>query len=338
MQCLFKHFTSLMKTSIFLMLLATSNAFPHGGVVLEEDICLIKVGFYEAHFTVFQPESRQHEQFCEDLPDTGESIFVLEYLHDGLESLDVDFRIIENTTANGSFANENDVDQIEDIEAITVFYQPPLKNPDVFAVLHDFDQEGEFIGVVTARDDNTSKTYTAVFPFETGFTGGDIQDIAVFTLIMTIFLGWLSFLGFKRYRARQTLVPVLSVIGIVFALQSLPALAETGEVHNLTGSSERFTIEVIPTLQPIAINQIHSWLLAIDPNDGSPTDNLKISANGGMPLHDHGMQTKPVVVEKQSQNQYQINGMKFHMRGYWEVTIKIETGSTEDEIVLGFNL
>ena len=57
-----------------------------------------------------------------------------------------------------------------------------------------------------------------------------------------------------------------------------------------------------------------------------------------MPLHDHGMQTKPVVVEKQSQNQYQINGMKFHMRGYWEVTIKIETGSTEDEIVLGFNL
>ena len=82
MQCSFAHFASLLKISLMSMLLAPVTAFPHGGVVLEEDICLIKVGFYQAHFTVFQPESRQHEQFCEDLPDIGESIFVLEYLHD----------------------------------------------------------------------------------------------------------------------------------------------------------------------------------------------------------------------------------------------------------------
>ena len=128
MQCSFAHFASLLKISLLSMLLAPVTAFPHGGVVLEEDICLIKVGFYQAHFTVFQPGSRQHEQFCEDLPDIGESIFVLEYLHDGLESLEVDFRIIENTTGNGSFANKEDVDRLDDIEAVTVFYQPPLKN------------------------------------------------------------------------------------------------------------------------------------------------------------------------------------------------------------------
>ena len=86
---------------------------------------------------------------------------MLEYLHDGLESLEVDFRIIENTTGNGSFANKEDVDRLDDIEAVTVFYQPPLKNPDVFAVLHEFDQDGEFIGVGTARDDSSSKTYSA---------------------------------------------------------------------------------------------------------------------------------------------------------------------------------
>ena len=65
---------------------------------------------------------------------------------------------------------------------------------------------------------------------------------------------------------------------------------------------------------------------------------MQISVNGGMPLHDHGMQTTPMVAAKTSKNQYQVDGMKFHMRGYWEVTVKIDTGSTKDEIVIGFNL
>ena len=185
------------------MVLAPVTAFPHGGVVLEEDICLIKVGFYQAHFTVFQPESRQHEQFCEDLPDIGESIFVLEYLHDGLESLEVDFRIIENTTGNGSFANKEDVDRLDDIEAVTVFYQPPLKTPTSSRYCMSLTKRADLSVLSPPRDDNTSKIYTAVFPFETGFTGGDVQDIAVFTIIMTIFLVGSVFWGLSDIGQEQ---------------------------------------------------------------------------------------------------------------------------------------
>ena len=125
---------------------------------------------------------------------------------------------------------------------------------------------------------------------------------------------------------------------IAIAMQSLPAIAEPGATNNLTGSSENFVIEVTPSLRPIAINQIHSWLLTIHPNEGSTEKDLQISVSGGMPLHDHGMQTTPMVAAKNSQNEYQVDGMKFHMRGYWEVTVKIDTGSTTDEIVIGFNL
>ena len=106
----------------------------------------------------------------------------------------------------------------------------------------------------------------------------------------------------------------------------------------MTGSNENFVIEVTPSPKPIAINQIHSWLLTIHPSDGSTEKDLQISVSGGMPLHDHGMQTTPKVAAKTSQNQYQVDGMKFHMRGYWEVTVKIDTGSKTDEIVIGFNL
>ena len=125
---------------------------------------------------------------------------------------------------------------------------------------------------------------------------------------------------------------------ILIAMQSLPALAQPGATNNLTGSNENFVIEVTPSLRPIAINQIHSWLLTIHPNEGSTQKDLQISVSGGMPLHDHGMQTTPMVAAKNSQSEYQVDGMKFHMRGYWEVTVKIDTGSTTDEIVIGFNL
>ena len=57
-----------------------------------------------------------------------------------------------------------------------------------------------------------------------------------------------------------------------------------------TCRNENFVVEVTPSLRPIAINQIHSWLLTIHPNEGSTEKDLQISVSGGMPLHDHGMQ------------------------------------------------
>ena len=43
----------------------------HGGVVAEEDICLLRMGFLQAHFTLYLPDSRGAEEFCEELPDVG---------------------------------------------------------------------------------------------------------------------------------------------------------------------------------------------------------------------------------------------------------------------------
>ncbi len=161
----------------------------HGGVVLEDDLCLINVGFYQAHFTVFQPTSRAHKQFCEDLPDLGESIFVLEYLHDGLGALAVDFRIITNPTGMGRFTAWTDIEQLADIEAVTVFYQPHVINPDVFSVLHNFTESGEFVGIVTAIHPD-GKTYRAIFPFEVGFELDDYSEYAMYVIGLAALAFW----------------------------------------------------------------------------------------------------------------------------------------------------
>ena len=81
---------------IVLLLMVNQSALAHGGVVLEEDRCVINIGFLTAHFTVYQPESRANEEYCEDIPDVTNSVFVMEYLHDFLREMPVDFRIVED--------------------------------------------------------------------------------------------------------------------------------------------------------------------------------------------------------------------------------------------------
>ena len=77
-------------------------------MAFQEDQCVITVDFMQAHFTVFQPETRESEEFCEDIPDVTQSIFVMEYLHESLREMDVDFRIIRDVTNIGRFAGWSD--------------------------------------------------------------------------------------------------------------------------------------------------------------------------------------------------------------------------------------
>lgn len=129
------------------------------------------IGFYTAHFTAYQPATSGNEEFCEDLPETGESIFVLDYLHDSLKEVPVDFRIIRDVTGSGRFAKWEDVEKLGDIEPHTVFYQPPLVRPDgSYRVSFEFAEKGAYIGIVTAGHPSNDKIYYSVFPFSVGET------------------------------------------------------------------------------------------------------------------------------------------------------------------------
>jgi len=158
------------QTALILLPLAWScAAVAGGGVVLSEDTCKIKIGFYEAHFTAYQPQASGDRQFCEDLPEVGETIFVLDYLHRSLSEVPVDFRIIRNVTGKGSFARLEDVEALPDIDAVTVFYQPPVvKSNATLTVTTVFEEKGEYVGVVTAGHPTKDTIYTSVFPFSVG--------------------------------------------------------------------------------------------------------------------------------------------------------------------------
>jgi hypothetical protein len=170
-------------------------------MVLQDDMCVIQIDFYSAHFTAYQPNSSGNKQFCQDLPATGETIFVFDYLHPSLKEVPVDFRIIRDVTGQGSYVKLKHVVEIGDLEQHTVFYQPPVVRPDdSFIVEYEITQDGAYIGIVTAGHPSTDAIYTAVFPFKVGGTNDG------YILMLVLLLAALGVYIWRRVSAsHQTL-------------------------------------------------------------------------------------------------------------------------------------
>jgi hypothetical protein len=304
-------------------------ATAHGGVVQEEDLCVIKVNYLRAHFKVYQPRVSGHEQFCEDLPAASESVFVMEYQHDALRSMPIDFRIIRDVTGKGRFARMEDVEQIDDLDSVTVFYQAALTEPDVFTVVHEFVEEGDFIGIVSAIKPDTNKVYAAVFPFEVGFTGIGYWPFFIAVLLL-LQLQYLLMSGrLKRWVGGKW-------PGVAASLCLCMLLVIPEESVFAEGDGLRVTY-ASPSGAP-EINWIHSWILHVESADGVPVENAKIEVSGGMPEHDHGLPTQPRVTEELGDGDYRLDGVRFHMRGYWEITVTVVTEEASSVVVIPLQL
>lgn len=148
----------------------TQAVLAHGGVAIEDDRCVLKAGPYIMHFTGFQPEQSQSEEFCEDIPNVGSAIIVLDYIDKPLRDMGVDFRIIEDVNNIGNTATIDDLGNAGDIRDNTVYYLPSeLRRTGSFNIEYNFAEPGRFIGMVTVNDIPNGKEYTSVFPFGVGY-------------------------------------------------------------------------------------------------------------------------------------------------------------------------
>ena len=318
-----------------------NSAHAHGGVVEEEDLCVIKVNYLRGHFKIYQPLIGGHKEFCEDLPNATETVFVMEYLHESLGEAAVDFRVIRDVTGKGRFARWEDVAGIEDLESATVFYHEPRVDPDLLTVVYDFTEEGDYIGIVTANVDGEERIYRAVFPFEVGFTGLGYWPFFI-ALVLAVQIQYFFMSGrFSRWRARRKPPTPNVSAGLVLLLMFAPVVwpEQAAGESPLEWVSERGIYEVSfeSSLQPIEINQIHTWVLHITAK-GVPVVNAEVSVVGGMPAHDHGLPTRPRVREEFGDGDYRLEGMRFHMSGAWEISIEIEANGKTDTVIIALQL
>ena len=309
---------------LFLLLVLQPQAYAHGGVVEEDDVCVIKVNFLRAHFKIYQPRVTGHEQFCEDLPAATESVFVMEFLHDALQTMPIDFRIVRDVTGKGRFARMEDIEEIDDLDAATVFYRPALLEPDVYSVVHTFENEGDFIGIVSATNADTGEVYAAVFPFEVGFTGWGYWPLFIGLLVL-IQIQYLAMSGrLKRWFVKAPPAAVL----VAAMLLPISQPANAGE----------FIVTYTTPDGPPEINRMHTWILYVESESGDPIEGADIEVEGGMPAHDHGLPTRPRVTEDLGDGYYRLDGMRFHMSGYWEIVVIIRSDASNDTVVIPLTL
>lgn len=154
---------------------------------MDDDVCIIRIGTLSAHFTGYQPGISANEEFCEEIPEAADSVFVIDYLEDVLNDMPVDFRIVTDEFNAGLSASWDDIKKSQNIEAVTLYYQPPEKRADgVLTATYAFDKPGTYIGIVTAQHPTRDKTFRAVFPFRVGAAG--FLDYLPYLLGVLVFL------------------------------------------------------------------------------------------------------------------------------------------------------
>ena len=88
----------------------------------------------------------------------------------------------------------------------------------------------------------------------------------------------------------------------------------------------------------IRINEMHSWELQLQDAEGQPIEGANIEVNGGMPVHNHGLATSPVVEPTTEPGLYRLSGLRFHMPGEWLLQFSVSAGHSEDDVSISLQL
>ncbi len=160
---------SLRAPLLLASLAIASEASSHGGVSVEDDKCIMKIGAMTAHFTGYQPELRASQEFCEDIPELGRAIIVIDYVTGALREQEVEFRVLRDVKNLKSRTRFEDLGSPDDIEAATLVHVPPKVYPrGTLTFDQNFDAAGWYIGMVTAKNATTGEVLHSVFPFKVG--------------------------------------------------------------------------------------------------------------------------------------------------------------------------
>lgn len=95
---------------------------------------------------------------------------------------------------------------------------------------------------------------------------------------------------------------------------------------------DAYRVAIKSLADPIAINKMHAWEIRLRSPSGEAISGARISVDGGMPQHGHGFPTQPRVTRELGDGRYLLEGMKFSMPGWWEIKLKVDSGTGTDEI------
>ena len=143
---------------LFAALGLAPGAQAHGGVKLEQDECVLQLGPSTMHFIAYQ-RSGEEQEFCQDIGQTGPTVFALTAVSPELRDMAIGARIVKDTGAPVTKDNT---------DALTVaFHEPKVYRNGIMTFEHNFKDSGRYVAIVTVRDD-LGNEWVSQFPFGVG--------------------------------------------------------------------------------------------------------------------------------------------------------------------------
>lgn len=119
---------------------------------------------------------------------------------------------------------------------------------------------------------------------------------------------------------------------------SSTALAETDLATSKASDNGHFNVSYISKAEPIEINKLHAWNIFIKDKNGKDVPHAEVNVVGGMPDHNHGLPTQPKITQSFGDGCYLLEGMKFHMLGWWTITLSITNKKVSDTVTFNLQL
>ena len=115
-----------------------------------------------------------------------------------------------------------------------------------------------------------------------------------------------------------------------------PSKLDVDQSRSRTTANGLYLAAIEPEVPVIEQGALHSWVLTVKTPDGAPVGDARVEIDGGMPEHNHGLPTAPEMTEHLGEGRYRIEGVKFSMRGWWELKLDISSPAGLDTAT--FNL
>ncbi len=191
----------LLAISFAVAVISPERAAAHGGVRLEQDECVLKIGPNTMHFVGYQ-RAGEEQEFCEDIAQTGPTVIGLTAVSPDLRDMHIGMRVVKDVGEAKEKAN---------IDAVTVFYrEPKVYQNGSMTFEHDFKEPGRYVGIVTVSDD-LGNLWVSRFPFSVGlYSLMGMLEYILYGVAFVALCGFLWFMLTQRARKRET-DPGLSV-------------------------------------------------------------------------------------------------------------------------------
>ncbi|TXH70185.1 MAG: hypothetical protein E6Q83_06570 [Thiothrix sp.] len=104
-----------------------------------------------------------------------------------------------------------------------------------------------------------------------------------------------------------------------------------------TSSQGLFKVQLMCKHLP-SVGPFQDCQLALTNGQDQAISEAKISIDGGMPSHGHGLPTAPVVSPLDGQGHYRIDGLQYNMPGAWLLGFMIKTSVGQDKVIFSFEI